>query len=67
MWIILKLDVNLYKIKIIIVTFDDNFIFYGAKVHIRKQIGNAVPPLLAKAIADQISNNLDISVQRGEN
>lgn len=48
-------------------SFDDNFIFYGAKVHIRKQIGNAVPPLLAKAIADQISNKLDISVQRGEN
>lgn len=36
-------------------SFDDRFIFLGAKVHIRKQIGNAVPPLLAKAIADQIS------------
>ena len=36
-------------------SFDDKFIFLGAKVHIRKQIGNAVPPLLAKAIADQIS------------
>ena len=38
-------------------SFDDNFIFYGSKVYIRKQIGNAVPPLLAKAIADQIENN----------
>lgn len=36
-------------------SFDDNFIFYGSKVYIRKQIGNAVPPLLAKAIADQIA------------
>lgn len=35
-------------------SFDDNFVFYGSKVHVRKQIGNAVPPLMAKAIADQI-------------
>ena len=35
-------------------SFDDKFIFVGAKVHIRAQIGNAVPPLMAKAIADQI-------------
>lgn len=38
-------------------SFDDRFIFYGSKVYIRKQIGNAVPPLLAKAIADQIENS----------
>lgn len=38
-------------------SFDDNFIFYGAKSEICKQIGNAVPPLLAKAIADQIWNS----------
>lgn len=37
-------------------SFDDSFIFYGSKVYIRKQIGNAVPPLLAKAIADSIEN-----------
>jgi DNA (cytosine-5)-methyltransferase 1/site-specific DNA-methyltransferase (adenine-specific) len=36
-------------------SFDDNFIFYGSKVYVRRQIGNAVPPLLAKAIADQIA------------
>lgn len=35
-------------------SFDDKFIFEGAKVHIRKQIGNAVPPLLAQAIANSI-------------
>lgn len=37
-------------------SFDDCFIFYGSKVYVRKQIGNAVPPLLAKAIADQIAS-----------
>ena len=42
-------------------SFDDKFIFYGSKVYIRKQIGNAVPPLLAKAIADQISTSLHLS------
>ncbi len=41
-------------------SFDDKFIFYGSKVHIRKQIGNAVPPLLAKAIADKIDKTLEI-------
>ncbi len=40
-------------------SFDDTFIFYGSKVHVRKQIGNAVPPWLAKAIADQIFNVLN--------
>lgn len=38
-------------------SFDDKFIFYGSKVHVRKQVGNAVPPLLAKAIADQIEDS----------
>lgn len=41
-------------------SFDDKFIFYGSKVHVRKQIGNAVPPLLAKAIADKIDKTLEI-------
>lgn len=35
-------------------SFDDKFVFYGAKSEICKQIGNAVPPYLAKAIADSI-------------
>ena len=39
-------------------SFDDNFIFYGSRIRIRKQIGNAVPPLMAKAIADKIFNEL---------
>ena len=43
-------------------SFDDRFIFYGSKVYIRKQIGNAVPPLLAKAIADKISESYQDNV-----
>lgn len=39
-------------------SFDDKFIFIGPKLYIRQQIGNAVPPLLAKAIADKIFEEL---------
>ena len=39
-------------------SFDDSYVFYGTKVAVRTQIGNAVPPLLARAIADQIYNSL---------
>lgn len=35
-------------------SFDDSFVFLGAKVNVREQIGNAVPPLMAKSIADKI-------------
>lgn len=35
-------------------SFPDTFRFYGPKVSICKQIGNAVPPLLAIAIAEHI-------------
>lgn len=38
-------------------SFDDNFVFYGKKTHICTQIGNAVPPFMAKAIADEIWNS----------
>jgi len=36
-------------------SFDDNFVFIGGKTAICRQIGNAVPPLLAKNIAETIS------------
>jgi len=35
-------------------SFDDDFVFYGPKSSVCKQIGNAVPPLLAKAIGEAI-------------
>ena len=40
-------------------SFDDKFVFKGSKVYVRQQIGNAVPPLMAKAIADNISKELE--------
>lgn len=36
-------------------SFPDNFIFQGTLMYMQQQIGNAVPPLLAKAIFDQIN------------
>ena len=35
-------------------SFSDDFVFYGGKRSVGRQIGNAVPPLLAKGIADKI-------------
>lgn len=35
-------------------SFPDNFIFCGPHTSIQQQIGNAVPPLLAKAVFEQI-------------
>lgn len=39
-------------------SFNDRFIFYGSKSEICKQIGNAVPPLMAEAIANEIWKSL---------
>ena len=40
-------------------SFPDDFIFYGNKQQQYKQVGNAVPPLLGKAIAKQVKELLD--------
>ncbi len=35
-------------------SFTDDFIFYGTKTQQNRQVGNAVPPLLGQALAEQI-------------
>lgn len=40
-------------------SFPDDFIFYGNKQEQYRQVGNAVPPLLGKAIATKVKELLD--------
>ncbi|SDE55423.1 DNA cytosine methyltransferase [Glycomyces harbinensis] len=35
-------------------SFPDEFVFEGSKIEVARQIGNAVPPLLGKAIAEHV-------------
>lgn len=39
-------------------SFPDSFKFLGSKIEVAKQIGNAVPPLLAKRIAETVAEHL---------
>lgn len=43
--------------------FPDDFVFEGSKVDIAKQIGNAVPPPLAGAIAQSVRHLLDSRIR----
>lgn len=42
-------------------TFPDDFVFLGTKTEIARQIGNAVPPLLASKVAACVANLLSAS------
>ena len=42
-------------------TFPDSFVFCGTKDQQYQQVGNAVPPIMAKAIAEQLINLLEQS------
>jgi len=51
-------------------TFPDSFTFVGSRIEVARQIGNAVPPLLAKAVAEELRAVLEEagvvgSVRRG--
>jgi DNA (cytosine-5)-methyltransferase 1 len=39
-------------------SFDDDFIFYGNRTSVGKQIGNAVPPIMAEALAKIIIEDM---------
>ena len=41
-------------------TFPDSYVFKGTKDSQYQQVGNAVPPILANAIAKQIARYLDL-------
>ena len=40
-------------------SFPDDFVFYGSKTSQYKQVGNAVPPLLAYAMSKKIKEELN--------
>lgn len=44
-------------------SFPDNFVFYSGKTSQLKQIGNAVPPLLAEAVARQLLTYLNNEIR----
>jgi DNA (cytosine-5)-methyltransferase 1 len=45
-------------------TFPDNFIFKGSKISQQQQIGNAVPPMLAKFIAQSIETMINNAIEK---
>ena len=47
-------------------TFPDSFVFTGTKDMQYQQVGNAVPPIMAKAIAEKLARSLRNSLPKGE-
>lgn len=47
-------------------SFPDDYIFYGTKDSVYQQIGNAVPPVLGRAIAEVVLSLLKIEVKKEE-
>ena len=43
-------------------TFPDDFVWVGSKISVARQVGNAVPPELAKAVATSVKTLLHESV-----
>jgi len=43
-------------------SFPDSFIFLGSKIRIARQIGNAVPPLLAQRLAESVDELITIRI-----
>ena len=40
-------------------TFPDSFVFFGSKDKQYQQVGNAVPPIMAEAIAEKLAQTLN--------
>ena len=47
-------------------TFPDSFVFCGTKDKQYQQVGNAVPPIMAKAIAKKLAAQLKKSIEDTE-
>ena len=45
-------------------TFPDDFVFKGSTISQQQQIGNAVPPMMARSIAKCIKIMIDNAIQK---
>ena len=47
-------------------TFPDSFVFCGSKDKQYQQVGNAVPPIMAKSIAEKLARVLHENLLKGD-